>query len=235
MKLLRHRTGALLWLVFCVAVARAQTVYDNLQNVRTNVTRFNTEYGDDVNLVGQAREVVQFAFLYFAEAGATNGSATIRFYANDGTLFDPNSVTSQRPRTLLWESGTIPILAGVVTNLLEVPNIIVPDRFTWTIDFQGVSQAPGQGAGLLISDPVSIGAVLPGVGRPVVGSYNDYWIRQPSGDWALGGILNDPVTGALAGNFAASVTAVPEPGVVALGVSGLAFGLVTWWRSRFRR
>lgn len=213
--------------------ASAQVVYDNTSGVTTNVVyKFSREYGDEVYLVAGNRNVSEFVFQYFGDFNPTNspdGEATLRFYANDGPDGDPGSPSVLMPGSLLWESPTIPLLTGYNIVTLGVPFVEVPDQFTWTVLFSGLSGADGDAAGLMLSDPPSIGLPLAN-GR--VGSYWDAWIRNVPGNddsWALinfGFGPNDPKA-----NFYARVTTVPEPGTWAL----LGLGAVLIWAARQQR
>jgi hypothetical protein len=185
------------------------------------------EFGDEISLAGTARVVTSFVFEYFGDfVPGTNpdASAVVRFYANDGGFLPGTSIT--KPNTLLWESQPIQILAQFREVTLTTPNVVVPDRMTWSIEFTGLAGTAGNGAGLTISDPVTVGAVLPASGgRTVIGSYSDYWgqtdpLRADS--WALFNIDPDKA------NFHAKLTAVPEPGTVAL--LSVAGAVALLWR-----
>lgn len=229
-----------LWVLILAicSIAKAEIVYDNTAGVTTNFYLFSNEYGDDINLAGQSRTVTEFMFLYFGDIPAnvtTPGQWQIRFYRNDGPLADPTANTSQRPGSLIWESGIFPVLRGYVTNLLNIPNVEVPDRFTWTVEFMNLPQQVGNGAGLVLANPPTIGALLPGRFRPVIGSYSDYWVRANPNDtnsWALNIFSNSEDIGPQ-GNFYVRVGAVPEPTTIALGLLGA--GSLFWLTRRSRR
>ncbi len=228
------------WLVTLIAAvisagsASAQVVYDNTTGITTNlVYKFSREYGDEVYLVAGNRNVSEFVFQYFGDFNPTNspdGEATVRFYANDGPDGEPGPQTVPMPGSLLWESPTIPLLTGYNIVTLGVPFVEVPDQFTWTVLFSGLSGADGDAAGLMLSDPPGIGLPLAG-GR--VGSYWDAWIRNDPNtmdSWALinfGFGPDDPKA-----NFYARVTTVPEPGTWVL--LGLGSALI-WVVKRQRR
>lgn len=209
------------------ALAQSQVVYDDTQHVTVDgkgaplFYRFSKQYGDDINLAPGYRDVARFTFQYYGDftpASSPGAALTIRFYANDGAKALANVQTSQMPGTLLWESAQVPLVAGYSTVSLDVPNVTVPDRFTWTVEFSGVTGAVGNAAGLILADPPTVGAPLAN-GR--FGSYWDAWVKgDPSkvDSWSLinfGFGPTDPKA-----NFFAKVEAVPEPGTWAL----LAFG-----------
>ena len=201
----------------------AQTlVYDNTTNTRTNlIYKFSREYGDEVFLEAGYRTVSEFAFQYFGDFNPTNrptAEAVIRFYANDGPDGLPGPKTALMPKTVLWESPSIRIQPGYNVVTLGVPWVEVPDSFTWTVRFSGVTGADKDAAGLVLADPPTVGQPLPD-GR--FGSFWDAWIRDdPNRDdsWSLinfGFRPNDPKA-----NFYAQIRAVPEPhtwGLLAAG------------------
>ena len=210
--------------------AVAQTlIYDNTTNVRTNlVYKFSREYGDEVFLEAGYRTVSEFAFQYFGDFNPTNrldATAVVRFYENDGVDGIPGQKTALMPKTVLWESAPIALTPGYNVVMLGVPFVDVPDSFTWTVKFSGVTGADKDSAGLVLADPPTVGQPLPD-GR--FGSFWDAWIRDdPNREdgWSLinfGFRPNDPKA-----NFYAQIRAVPEPqtwGLLAAGGVFLALG-----------
>jgi hypothetical protein len=217
-----------------VGKALAQTlIYDNTTNVRTNlIYKFSREYGDEVFLEAGYRTVSEFAFQYFGDFNPTNrvgASAVVRFYENDGVDGIPGPKTALMPKTVLWESPSITLQPGYNLVTLGVPLVGVPDSFTWTVKFSGVTGANGDAAGLVLADPPTVGQPLPD-GR--FGSFWDAWIRDdPNREdgWSLinfGFGPNDPKA-----NFYAQIRAVPEPqtwGLLAVGGVLLALGCRRW-------
>ena len=193
--------------VFAAPSARAQeVVYNNITQYLEQYETDTREYGDQIHLAGTARTVTQFSFRYFSEFTPTGDEmAQIRFYANDR----PYDQFRQQPGTVLWESGYFPIDAGSQLKTLTVStagsDVVVPDIFTWTIEFQGLGA--GENAGLLLYSPPSVGS-----------SFNEFWIRTGANRFDVfqypGG---DPRA-----NFYARVLAVPEPGVLALLAGGVS-------------
>ncbi len=210
--------------------AVAQTlIYDNTTNVRTNlVYKFSREYGDEVFLEAGYRTVSEFAFQYFGDFNPTNrldATAVVRFYENDGVDGILGPKTALMPKTVLWESAPIALIPGYNVITLGVPFVDVPDSFTWTVKFSGVTGANNDAAGLVLADPPTVGQPLPD-GR--FGSFWDAWIRDdPNREdgWSLinfGFRPNDPKA-----NFYAQIRAVPEPqtwGLLAAGGVFLALG-----------
>lgn len=195
-------------------VARSEVVFDNTPNLVNATPQFYTsqEYGDELFLAGTARDVTEFQFAYYGNFGATPGvSYSVRFYANDGTDAVPGAATALRPRSLLWDSGPQDLSNGVNKVTLTVPNVRVPDHFTWSISFKGIDGTPGKQASLMLANPATIGGVLAGTqAQPtLIGSYDDFWKKDDADDansWMLymfGYGPDEPK-----GNFFTRVTAV---------------------------
>lgn len=205
-----------LLLLSSVATWASEIVFENMTGVTTNYYMFGRQYGDDINLTGSGRVVTQFSFLYYGNV-PTNlvspGEWRIRFYKNDGALENPAVATSQKPNTLLWDSGTYPVLPGYRKTTLEVPRITVPDRFTWTVEFYNLPQDSSAGAGLVLANPPTIGAVLPGKSSTVIGSYTDFWMLEEADipdSWTLQIFSTNPNVGPQ-GNFFAQVVTAANP------------------------
>lgn len=190
-------------------------VYDNTTTLLAQAWpgAIDVEVGDEITLAGTERIVTEFMFGYFGDFTAEGDErARIRFYANDGTGGAPN--------TVLYDSGSVGISTG--SNLeytLGGLSVAVPDTFTWTVKFEGLTQVDGDKAGFYFYDP------------PTVGSSLDYfWSRNVTvGTWNQGDF------GSLVDNLKARVTAtsVPEPATLLLLGSGLAG--VAVWRKRIGR
>lgn len=207
------------FLLACLSAQTSEIVFENMTGITTNYYMFGRQYGDDINLAGTGRIVTQFSFLYFARVptnAASQGLWRIRFYKNDGALDNPAVATSQKPGTLLWDSGTYPVLPGYQKTTLEVPKVTVPDRFTWTVEFYNLPQDPDNGAGLVLANPPTIGAALPGKNTTVIGSYTDFWMLEEADildSWALQIFSSNPNQGPQ-GNFFAQVITASNPNQV---------------------
>jgi len=193
------------------------TVYENLTTPDLGQQYFPTpgslEFGDQITLGGTERTLSQFSFYYFLSGtSASTQNMTLRLYANTG-------VTNSPAATALYTSDPIPVNLSFNTQTINFPlssNLVtLPNTFTWTVQFSNL--AAGQNAGLLLYGPPSTGS-----------SFNDFWQKDGTGSWGLRQING----GATLANFAARVTAVPEPGVLALG--GLGALLLAGLR-RFRK
>ena len=194
----------------------SEIVFENMSGITTNYYMFGRQHGDDINLAGGGRIVTQFTFLYFSNT-PTNiispGEWKIRFYKNDGALENPSIATSQKPNTLIWESGMHPVQPGYQVTTLTVPQITVPDRFTWTVEFFNLPQDSDNGAGLVLAHPPTIGATLPGKNSTVIGSYTDFWMLEEADildSWTLQIFSTNPNVGPQ-GNFFAQVVTVANP------------------------
>ena len=218
------RSAFLVAAILCVNFSlRADVVYANTNNDLT--ARFNPgliEVGDEIVLAGGARTVTDFNFEYWGLNFSGNEFARIRFYANDGAASPAGPLL---PNSLLFDSGFFFILptpravldfnsaaltSGNVLNLTGP----VPNSFTWSVQFSGITA--GESAGLDLYNPPTIG-----------GNYDDYWDNNGGWQYRFRGTNATPIS------FGASVSAVPEPAILGLGLlGGLAVLLV---RNRFQR
>ncbi|MCX6861953.1 MAG: hypothetical protein NT050_03500, partial [Verrucomicrobia bacterium] len=141
------------------------------------------------------------------------GEWRIRFYKNDGALENASIATSQKPNTQIWDSGLHPVQPGYQMTTLAVPQVTVPDRFTWTVEFFNLPQDSNNGAGLVLANPPTIGATLPGKNSTVIGSYTDFWMLEEADlldSWTLQIFSTNPNVGPQ-GNFFAQVVTAANP------------------------
>ena len=215
-----------LWLLLSVSLSArsSEIVFENTSGMTTDYYMFGRQYGDDINLAGSGRIVTQFTFLYFGNI-PTNlisaGEWRIRFYKNDGALEYTNILSTQKPKSLIWESGVYPVQPGYQKTTLAVPQVTVPDRFTWTVEFFNLPQDSNNGAGLVLANPPTIGAKLPGNTSPVIGSYSDFWMLEEADiedSWSLHLFSSDPAVGPQ-GNFFAQVVTVANPNKAPVWIS----------------
>ena len=151
------------------------------------------EFGDEVILEANTPRLVDtFAFQYYAENSQGNGQVTVRFYQNDGPLSAQGFPT---PQTVLFESQALPLakIDGRGSLTLENLNVTVPDSFTWTLQFNGLSA--GQSAGSAMYGTQTAGI-----------SYDDFW-EKSAGQWNLYQFSSPSQPG----SFGAQITVVPEP------------------------
>jgi hypothetical protein len=213
-----------LFMLFSIAfsIHGQVTVYQNSATPEAVVGNFSMEYGDEVMLTGTARIITRLRFEYGGSFYPNSDeTARVRIYANDGAYWKGNTDYAT-PKTLLWESPMFPILTGFNTKDLVVPSIRVPDHFTWTIQFYGLSMS----ALAITPDPTIIGdyAGLSFYGLAETGaSFNDFW------QFLTGGWTPVRVPTVVKNNFSASVTAIPEAIVPTLQVTKTATGLKLSW------
>ncbi len=182
-----------------VVSAQAAVVYDDMSNLLGYYySQFSgLEVGDNVTLAGTERVVNRFAVgVYSFSAGTAD--MRVRFYSatpdvNPIAIYDTG-----------WMASTA-IANGQQTLTFAVPNVVVPDNFTWTVQY--ANPLGMTDIGPRMADPPTVGS-----------SGNDFWQNNPPWvNYWFGGV---PVA-----NFMAQVNAeaVPEPAsLTALALGGLA-------------
>lgn len=207
---MKYSQAALFFVCALPGVANAQTVvYDNTTTSLNNNHPLLPEWlndsdecGDEVWLVGTDRAVSEFK-LFMTYRGTAPGTfdARLRFREFD----EVNSV----PSSVIFDGGLVedvPIIAGVGEYTFAVPNVVVPDHLVWTIqlyDRQGF-----------------VGEFGPSYYNPATIGFSDDWMWL-SGDgigWTPYSWGGDPYA-----NFAARLTAVPEPATLGALALGLLF------------
>lgn len=155
-----------------------EIIYDNSDGDDPEFYPRSEEYGDEVSLKKTAPDVnswamTEFIFEYFGDF-TPQGDETVRLriYKNDGEGNFP------APSTLVFDSeqlfpGGIPLDAGSQTKRFVGLNISVPRIITWTVQFSGLRNVKGDSAGLFLRSKSDVGQ-----------SYNDFWIKTPTG-WRL--------------------------------------------------
>jgi hypothetical protein len=159
-----------------ISAGAAEIIYDNSGIYLQRDYESTNEFGDEVLLAGTARFVTEFQLEMYAQF-VPNGTqfGRLRFYQNTGPNWrgNPDYPTPASPP--LYEQ-TFQISTGFQVIVVEVPNVLVPDHFTWTVQFLGISQtSTNDRAGVLNYDPPSIGQ-----------SFDDFWELLPSGWEAVG-------------------------------------------------
>lgn len=205
--------------------ANAEVVFDNSSSdLLLNFNPGANEVGDEILLQGQARYLSSFVFQYYGDAFSGDEMARVRFYVNDG----PPSSGAARPGTILYDSGPFAIGATPRSTIvldavtLAAGNlwnpgqpVLVPDSFTWSVQFYNVTGS--EEAGVTLYNPPTVGW-----------DYNSYWDNDPMSGWLL-----KTNAWSIPMNFAARVEAVPEPNAVVLGLGGAL--LVLLLRASIRR
>jgi hypothetical protein len=162
------------------------------------------EIGQEIVLGSSAAATVTgFSVQFdFTGTGTPTGTVDVGLYNNNGTAFNgyfaPGTEISDLGSTSLssFTSG-----AGSTLNYTGL-NIAVPNDFTYVVTFTGLT--PTETAGLSIYGATTVGA-----------NYHDAWVNTGSGY-----VLQQAQSGFPALEFGATVTTVPEPGTIALGVMG---------------
>jgi len=203
-------------LPFCSSgLAQSTIVYDNsLTDLNRIVTATNgVEYGDQITLdpATTARTINDVKFEYYLSQNA-NGNETLQLtlHANDGPItthvVNGQTVSVSAPGTVLYTSPILNLQTGFQVAEASQFQVQVANTFTWTVTFGGID--PGEVAGLRLYDPPTVGS-----------SFSDFW-QKNNGTWNTY-VLDVPA------NFAARVTAVPEPTTLAYvllaGLSGLGY------------
>ncbi|MCP4928087.1 MAG: hypothetical protein GY918_03380, partial [Gammaproteobacteria bacterium] len=132
-------------------------------------------------------------------------TATLKIYANDGDSlggFASGDYGANEPGTLLYKSGTKPLVEGFQTVLVSGINVDLPEKVTWTVEFGGVTGTE--------TDSGNRAALILG-GTDITGSsLDDFWMRSGS-DWSLykasAGNQGD-------GDFAANVIAYDPDSII---------------------
>ena len=159
--------ASLLW---GAASVSAEVVYDNTTRSLNGGFVRPVEFGDEIILAGANRVVTNFLFKLFSSGLSGDEQARVRFYLNDGPPLP--GVDAPVPGTVIYDSGffSFPLNRG---SLIAVPRlkVPVPDRFTWSIVFSGITQ--NEAAGLQLFSPPSIGI-----------NFEDYW-EHSGNDWTL--------------------------------------------------
>lgn len=200
MKEARFFRGVLLALALAIGLGllanAAEIVYDNSADYSGFDYESTNEFGDEVILGGTARVVTEIQIEYYAQFTPQGDElGRVRFYSNTGPAWmgDTNYVTPAA--TALYEQ-TFRITNGYQVAVISVPDVKVPNSFTWTVQFLGISQSStNDRAGLLFYGTADGG---PSIGQ----SFDDFWERLPDG-WAP--LFRDDVP---KNNFGARILAV---------------------------
>ncbi len=144
-------------------------VYDNSANtIGFLINGADTERGDGLVLDGTDREVTLLSVYIHSNGGDAIADIQARIYAG-------GDASGAEPCDLLWESDVltqVTIFGGTTFYDFPVPNVVVPDEITWTLEMTNVTPVPGEVAGPRFIAP------------PVVGSSEDWvWTHDPRGAW----------------------------------------------------
>ncbi len=136
---------------------------------------------------------------FFALSPAPNGNemGDVRFYRNDGNPVSPSS--NAAPGTLLYDSGVFSIggyteASRIICREVDLfGGVVVPEDFTWTVSFSGLT--PNESAGLALYEASTVGT-----------NFNTAWFDTAENwQYFTGGI------GSPAPNFGAEAFGTPLP------------------------
>lgn len=201
--LIRAAVAVLLFALSGWRVGAADIVYDNSTTYLETDYESTNEYGDEVILEGTSRVVTEIQLEYYADFVRSGDELLrLRFYANTGPIWNGHADYRMPASPPLYED-TFQVSTGFQVLVVTVPNILVPDHFTWTAQFLGISQATTTDrAGLLMFDPPSVGQ-----------SFDDFWELLPEG-WAP--LARTDVKN----NFGARILAIPGAPTLTISKSG---------------
>jgi hypothetical protein len=149
-------------------------------------------------------EIGQFQVqIDFTGTGTPTGSVDVGFYAPTGTAYNGYPGPAA---TALWDAGATALTAfttgGGETLTYTVPSITVPKDFIWVVTFSGLTST--EVGGLSIYGTASVGE-----------NYHSAWVNTGSGY-----VLQEATGGEPALEFGSTLTNIPEPSTIALGVMG---------------
>lgn len=219
MKLSKGMAGLLLGTTICSVGMAQNIVFDNtVHSINNNMHMLpagetdSLEIGDDIWLAGGDRIGTSLTIL-MTHRGSLAGTfdARIRFRAVDEF--------SQAPGDIFYDSGIITNLAitgGINEYTFSIPNVTLPDHMVWTI--QGFNRQGAEGEfGPSYFNPATVGF-----------SDDFFWMASSSTSWVPYSWGGDPYA-----NFAAKITAVPEPATMVALAAG--FGLIARRRKKSSR
>jgi len=199
MKTLRLSLIELLVVAGFTVPGRADVIYDNTAHWLGGYGFTALEQGDEVYAAGSARWVTKLTIGVSHQGEPGTADLQARLYANDGA--------GGIPGTPLWQSAVMantPLSGGVQLVSFAVPDVLVPDSFTWTLQVLAYT-IPA--VGLVNGDPPAVGS-----------SPNFDWFGGP-GHW----------TQLDYSDWIARVEAIPEPSSALLLLGALA---VLAWRRK---
>lgn len=214
----------------------AATIYDN--SVNDLLTRFNpgtAQIGDEITLAGTERYLTRFDFEYWGTNTANpfafsgNVKAEVRFYLNDGPMFNGYAT----PGTKFFDSGLFGGFGPTPRSTLvftipggDFPStgLFIPGSdITWSVQFSGMAGTDSVGVDLY--NPPVVGGTVPATGQ------QDYW-QNTGGGWQL---LTNNVPMNFGARFFASADPVPEPSALPLTALGSCLAWVIARRARAKK
>jgi len=178
--------------------ASGAVVYENTLVVPNVGAGTQMQLGDEITLAGTERTVTELQIGVNLQGHSGTADFQAWIYANDGPDGEPG--------TMLWASEVmeaVPLSGDNEFIVFDVPNVVVPDTFTWT---QQNRNATPVAVNILLCDPPSIGS----------SDRNYGWFGSPA-SWGKSAGIQWPA------NYMARVIAVPEPtSILLLSLGGIA-------------
>jgi hypothetical protein len=214
-----------LWLGSTLPLCGAIIYSNSFNDLSVRFDPGTTEVGDEILLASTERYLTTFDFEFWGTNSASPANLTfagavearVRFYVNDGTLYNGYV----RPGTMFYDSGWFSvsptprsILSFNAGSDLPSGGLFIPTSdMTWSVQFRGMDS----------TDTVGVDLYSP----PEVGqNYPDYW-ENDGGRWTL-------LTNTVPMDFGARMWAeIPEPSVATLSIIG-GLGILSLAR-RLRR
>jgi hypothetical protein len=210
-------------LLLCCPGALAQVVYDNLAPANWSLAYPNAadvkpdQFGDEITLAsGSSTTLSTFSLQCYGQGLSGDETVQVHFYDNSGPEIQ-GALSPAEPA--FYSTAVLPITNGKQVVTFDNLNVVVPDHFTWAVQFSGVTGS--EVAGVAVHGPATIGSSQ-------VGGADDFWENLGGG----GGWTLYAFTGSTPSSFGAQITAVPEPKAYALATALGLLGLVICRRYR---
>src|ERR1035437_6623167 len=168
--------------------------------------------------------LTDFSFEIYSSLAAFNGFVNMQvfLYANNGALTNGYNM----PGTLLYNSGpfTLPTpqsfsggqnVGPLSFNLSSSPVFLPSTNFTLAVVVTGMTGTDA--VGMELFNPATVGR-----------NYDDYWVQNASGSWAL--MTNSAGPTDFGARF--NGTGVPEPSTLGLSVVGASLLIGSFWLRR---
>lgn len=161
----------------------------------------NGEEGSEVTVANSANVLTDLSIDIYSQGGPfPNPTGIPPGYANFQAQIYANDGTQGAPGSLLWQSSIVHVNYQPGLTLLDftLPQLLVPNTFTWTLAYYSTSPIP---------------PAMPTALAPTIGTTDTGWFRAVNSLWTP-----------IAESYGVQIEAVPEPGIGALlSASGLAF------------
>ena len=169
--------------------------------------------------------LTDFSFEIYSSLAAFNSPSVnmqVFLYANNGALTNGYNM----PGTLLYNSGafTLPTpqsfsggqnVGKLSFNLSSTPVFLTSSNFTLAVVVNGMFT--GDSVGMELFNPATVGK-----------NYDDYWVQNAAGSWAL--MTNSAGPTDFGARF--NGTGVPEPSTLGLSVVGASLLIGSFWLRR---